>query len=84
TRKTPPNGGPWAAPTPTDGRTPFPAMWSPSPVIGGGRWLADGTGGTIPWRPSHGAVAMRRGVCRFRAIRLERDLAGIQSGQGLN
>ncbi|MCY4186548.1 MAG: hypothetical protein OXD45_14715, partial [Rhodobacteraceae bacterium] len=77
-RKTPPNGGPWAAPTPTDGPAgplsgdvvTLPRHWS------GGRWLADGTGGTIPWRPSHGAVAMRRGVCRFRAIRLERDLAG--------
>ncbi|MCY4306805.1 MAG: hypothetical protein OXC57_00870 [Rhodobacteraceae bacterium] len=35
-RKTPPNGGPWAAPTPTDGPAPCQAMWSPSPVIGEG------------------------------------------------
>ncbi|MCY4186566.1 MAG: hypothetical protein OXD45_14805, partial [Rhodobacteraceae bacterium] len=45
--ETPPNGGPWAAPTPTDGPAgplsgdvvTLPRHWS------GGRWLADGTGG---------------------------------------
>ncbi|MCY4251030.1 MAG: hypothetical protein OXC82_11440, partial [Rhodobacteraceae bacterium] len=64
--ETPPNGGPWAAPTPTDGPAPCPAMWSPSPAIGGGRWNAtwqemcesgsppSGTGTNpcqVPWNP---------------------------------